>query len=318
MTTSTVIAIGEAMIELRSAADDLHATKRVPTPDPEQGALNWTFAGDTLNSSVALASAAPDADVHFLTGIGDDRQSRDLVEMCARLGVDASSSIVVPMRHLGIYWIEAHGQERRFQYWRNESAAKTALGAGINIPVLGRGDAVVLSGITLAVAGGNGELIAEVDRAGTAGATIGFDVNHRSALWSDRENARTAYEQQFSISKIVVASVDDVAEVWGVTADEFCDHVGRFRSIEEVVVTDGPAGVVSRADGNTVRHQASAVVPVDTTGAGDAFFGTYVGQRITGASVEAAIGRAMEHAAHVVAFHGGLGHRVRVHRPPPP
>jgi sugar/nucleoside kinase (ribokinase family) len=76
---------------------------------------------------------------------------------------------------------------------------------------------------------------------------------------------------------------------------------GRFN---EVVITRGSQGAVS-ATGNSRTHIAAHDATVlDTTGAGDAATGAYLGARLNGDDVTTALAKAMTAAARVV---GGLG-----------
>lgn len=60
------------------------------------------------------------------------------------------------------------------------------------------------------------------------------------------------------------------------------DHVVAFfrdHSVEEVVITDGAQGVTVITDTDVIQVPTSPVKAVDTTGAGDAFAGTYIANR---------------------------------------
>jgi len=291
------------MIELRS--------RTTPSSGARPG-VEWTFAGDTLNSAAAIAAAAPAARVQFLTGIGTDPRSEELVEFCERLNVDASGSTVVPDRHLGLYWIETDGQDRRFQYWRDQSAARTALRSGIQLPRLEQDDTIVFSGITLAVAGPAAPaLLNQIRRARQAGAHVAFDTNYRQALWSDIGSARHMFEAAFELSDVIVASREDIQWAWSLEPDAFCRQFATNTDTErQVLVTDGANGATTTIDGELHQQRPPPVAaPVDPTGAGDAFFGCFVGHRLAHASVEDALQHALAYAASTVEHHGGLGHR---------
>ncbi|HSN02547.1 MAG TPA: PfkB family carbohydrate kinase [Acidimicrobiales bacterium] len=72
----------------------------------------------------------------------------------------------------------------------------------------------------------------------------------------------------------------------------------------EVLVTRGARGAVVVCDGATASAPSLARDVIDTTGAGDAATGTYLGARLAGEGVEIALVNAMTAAAVVV---GGLG-----------
>lgn len=287
----TVLVVGEAMIELTTIDD-----RR----------LSWTFAGDTLNCAAALAAAAPDLTVRYLTGIGDDPRSLEFVDYCAELGIDASESPVVAGRNLGLYWITTHGGEPSFRYWRSESAARHALGAGIDLGTAASSEAIVLSGITLAVAGSGADaLLHQIDTAGRAGALVAYDANYRGALWPDCAHARSAADRAVALADVVVASADDVRTLWEETPEVFGRRMAAM-GVGEAIVTDAASSIIATVGGETFRVEPPVVEAVDATGAGDAFFGTYLGYRLVGTPVRQAIDRAVEVAAVVVGMPGAL------------
>lgn len=75
----------------------------------------------------------------------------------------------------------------------------------------------------------------------------------------------------------------------------------------EVVVTLGPDGAYAQRGDETVHAASAATRVIDTTGAGDATTGTYLGQRLAGEGLAASLERAMAAAAVVVAGGGSEG-----------
>ena len=305
----TAVVVGEAMIESQSSADEPCESHRQDESSKPCGSRR-TFAGDTLNCAAAIAAVSSDISVRYLTGIGEGEQSVQLIDFCASLRVDASGSTRVPDRHLGMYWIETGDPEQRFRYQRHKSAARAALSQGIPIPPVGPDDAVVLSGITLAVATtGRDQMIGQLAEARTAGASTGFDVNYRTALWPDVHTARAAFEAMLETADIVKASVDDTRSVWNEDAVSFCERATRSGA-SEVVVTDGDREMVAVAGGEHRWYQPPTVDAVDASGAGDGFFGTYLGHRLSGTDPFEAVRHSIEVAACAVRFNGALGYLV--------
>jgi len=285
----TVLAIGEPLIELADIGDHR---------------LEWTFGGDTFNCLAAIVAAAPTIRARYLTGLGDDPASTWFVEFADRLGIDTSRSPVERGHNVGLSWISRTDGDRTFRYWRGESAARSALRSGL--PIDEEADMVVISSITLAVAGPAADaLIDGLDSARPAGMTIALDTNHRPALWPDSTAARRTMERALGAADIVHASLDDVAAVWGDDAEAFCDRAATAGA-RQVLVTDGPGPTTALVDGATMTLPSKPVDVVDTTGAGDAFFGTYLGRRLEGESAEKAVEQAIEVATNVVMSRGAL------------
>jgi sugar/nucleoside kinase (ribokinase family) len=96
-------------------------------------------------------------------------------------------------------------------------------------------------------------------------------------------------EEALALSQM--SNVDDALEVLA----------ARF---DEVVITRGAQGAVAATKEGRSRVPAQAAEVLDTTGAGDAATGTYLGARLRGEDPETALAHAMEVAARVVE---GLG-----------
>ena len=79
------------------------------------------------------------------------------------------------------------------------------------------------------------------------------------------------------------------------------------RSYEEVVVTRGEFGAIAALGALRFTENALPVEVLDTTGAGDAATGTYLGARLNGEEPPEALARAMAAAAQVVGGLGALG-----------
>ena len=106
-----IAVIGECMIELS-----------------EKGAaVNRGFGGDTLNTSVYIArqTDASALGVHYVTALGTDTFSQQMLESWQRENVQTDLIQRMADRLPGLYYIETdESGERTFYYWRNEAAAK--------------------------------------------------------------------------------------------------------------------------------------------------------------------------------------------------
>jgi len=289
----TITFLGEAMVELTSTS---------------ASTLDWTFAGDVLNAAAACSAANRSADVRLLTGLGDDDLSDQLVERCRELGVDATGSVRIADRALGLYWITHVDGERQFRYWRAMSACRAALESGRLVAATAGASHLAWSGITLAVAGdGCDRLLDAVANARADGATICFDVNLRVSLWPDERAARRSIGAAISHADLIIASSDDLAMLWPDARETFAGRAVAGGASEVVVSSgSGPVTCTTHSGTTTVRPEPAAVV--DTAGAGDALWGTYLGQRLDGADPGSALVTAAGTARRAVEHAGALGH----------
>jgi sugar/nucleoside kinase (ribokinase family) len=79
---------------------------------------------------------------------------------------------------------------------------------------------------------------------------------------------------------------------------------------KEAAVTLGSLGAIAATPSGLHALPAVVSTPTDTTGAGDAFGGTYLARRLAGDSIEAAGAAATDVASRVVAQHGARGWSV--------
>jgi len=292
----SLIGIGEAMVELAPVAEGLYA----------QG-----FAGDTLNTCWYLKRLVGDLRrVRYLTRVGEDALSGRLVELLVKSGIDATAVSRDPERTLGLYLISLEGAERRFSYWRDQSAARRLADDPASLDEALRDAALIhVSGITLAIveAKGRQNLLAALAKARGRGARVSFDPNVRRRLWPDEATLRAALTEMFSICDVALPSFDDEVTVWG-DADPVTS-VARIAAlgVKEIVVKNGAGPAFIFADGVESLAPARAASDArDTTGAGDSFNAGYLAARIAGLPAIGACEFAHELAAEVVRHPGAL------------
>lgn len=293
-----VAAVGEGLIELGWSDSD-HA--RV------------TYGGDTLNTAIYMARLLGPGAVEYLTALGRDEFSERLLAAWAAEGVGVGHVRRLADRLPGLYWVMTDEQgERRFHYWRHESAARSMMsdgGAGeIARALLGR-SLVYFSGISLAILPptARAALLAALDAARRAGALIAFDSNYRPRLWEDGETARRACADALRLADIALVSASDEAELCGDASPSATAERLRAAGVQEVVVKNQAAACIIVCGGEHLRGPPPvAVDPVDTTAAGDSFNAAYLCARLEGCAPSEAAARGQELAGIVVRHRGAI------------
>src|SRR6201986_2370172 len=106
-----VACIGECMIELKQAGGGLYSRG---------------FGGDTLNTAVYLARLGISVD--YITALGDDPLSDEMIAGWSAEGVGTSRVARLPGKLPGLYLISTDARgERRFFHWRDRGAAPSLL-----------------------------------------------------------------------------------------------------------------------------------------------------------------------------------------------
>ncbi|MEO6396504.1 MAG: PfkB family carbohydrate kinase, partial [Devosia sp.] len=132
------VSAGECMIEMSGGED---------------GNYRLGFAGDTLNTAwYARACLPADWDVDYVTALGDDPYSQQMVDFFAENGIGTDHIQKVEGRRPGLYLIRQHDGDRHFTYWRGQSAARAmADDDEALIQAFEGADLVYFSGISMAI-----------------------------------------------------------------------------------------------------------------------------------------------------------------------
>jgi 2-dehydro-3-deoxygluconokinase len=292
-----VICIGECMVELRATAENT---------------FERAYAGDAYNTAVYLKRSLPDAQVQFLTAVGDDATSRAMRNAWVSEGIDDTLAFTVEGGLPGLYLIETDSRgERRFQYWRSNSAARrwVSLLQAQGESVLWGADLVYFSGIALAILNPNerSSAIELLRRVRTRVGRIAFDPNVRLALWETAQIAAETIESALSMCDIALPSSEDIARLFHLEEPGQQANLLLAMGVRELALTLGSSGCLV-VDGEVrTRLPAPAVDMVaDTSGAGDAFNGAYLATRLRGGSAQGAAQAGLMVGSRVVTHAGAI------------
>jgi len=288
-----IASIGECMIELSEAAG---------------GLLSRSYGGDTLNTAVYLARLGVAVD--YVTALGDDPWSEEMVSAWRAEGVGTGHVVRVPGRLPGLHLISTDrvGQ-RTFYYWRDSSPARQLFdlpqSAGL-AAVLAEYDVIYLSGVTLSLYGeaGRKRLFEALDLARAGGRRIAFDTNFRTRGWPDRALAKAAFRAAIGRAAIVLASTEDLDLLFG--AEGASELPTSNPNIEVVLKLAEPAVRISHGGAQQTIAAEPVADVIDTTAAGDSFAAAYLAARLGGAEPAAAAVAGHRLAGAVVRHRGAI------------
>jgi 2-dehydro-3-deoxygluconokinase len=290
-----VVAAGECMLELARDGG------------------NWRLgaAGDSFNAALYMCRLG--AEVRYLTALGIDPFSEEMLEGWSEEGLDLSLVVRDPERLPGLYAIRTSSSgERSFFYWRQHAAVRRLFELPGIEPVLRAAtdcDLLLLTGITLSLFGVSQqqrwvELAARV-RAG--GGKAAFDPNYRPRGWSSRKDAIDAFAAIAPLADFLLATDEDDRVLWGTASIEASIAHWRRLGAAEVIVKQGAKGAAVGGACPTVQVDVpEAVTPIDTTGAGDSFNAAYLCARMSGADPTAAALAGHRLAGRVVQHPGAI------------
>ncbi|MEQ4692571.1 sugar kinase [Providencia manganoxydans] len=273
--TLQVAIIGECMVELQKSGE----------------LFKQTFGGDTLNTALYLARLTASFGVmtHYLTGLGQDPFSQQMLTSWQKEGIN-TDHVVISDRHLpGMYLIETSADgERRFFYWRDNSAAKYWLNeqtASDTQQLLNQQQFIYLSGVSLAILPEptRNLLFTLLETARQSGAKIIFDNNYRPALWPSIEAAQAAYQHMLALTDMAFLTFDDEQLLYGDQHENQSIARAQQYGVNEIIIKRGEKPcyiVIDNQQQEIPADQVSNVV--DTTAAGDSFSAGYLACRILG------------------------------------
>lgn len=248
------------------------------------------YGGDTLNTAIHLARGGHD--VAYLTALGDDPFAGGLVDRWQAEGLDCSLVLHHPARATGLYAISTDaGGERSFAYWRDTSAAREMFalpGAEAACAAAAQAELLGFSLITLAILPPEGrEALFAIARAVRKhGGQVAFDGNYRPRLWPDAGAARTSRDAAIALATIGLPTLEDETMLSG--EGDAASVAAHWYGLgcAETIVKLGAQGC--RLPDGSIVPPPEVLIPVDTSGAGDAFNAGYLGARLRGADLQEA------------------------------
>ena len=289
---SRIVCLGEAMVELAQ----------------HRGRWEVHYGGDTLNTALHLARLGHA--VSYLTALGDDPFAGTMRAAWSREGMDTALVLTLPDRRTGLYAIstDAHG-ERRFSYWRGESAAR-ALFAAPDIEraleQVREADLLFVSLISLAILPevGRERVLALAAEVRARGGQLAFDGNYRPSLWESAEAACRWRDRAAGVADFGFPSLDDETALGVAGGGAAVREHWLRQGCGEVLVKLGAEGAMA-PDGTVLRPPAE-LRPLDTSGAGDAFDAGYLGVRLRGAPAQQAVQAGQRLAGWTVMRQGAI------------
>ncbi|MAI37026.1 sugar kinase [Alteromonas sp.] len=286
--------IGECMIELSNSEGELYQ-------------LN--YGGDTLNTAIYLSRCG--GEVEYVTALSDDVFSNKMLENWQSEGVGVKHVKQIANSVPGLYLIEneANG-ERHFHYWRSNSPAKFLLEQCPEIfKELEEYDALFLSGITLSIysEASRAKLFEFLNKYRDKGGKVIFDNNYRPKSWLSLNEASKTFNQIMNLTDIALLSMEDEISLHGEHSIEYCIERWLKAGASEVVVKNGPNGILTANSMGKFEFDVPNVVkPIDTTAAGDSFNGAFLANKAKGESLEKCIRAGQFCAAQVILHKGAI------------
>jgi 2-dehydro-3-deoxygluconokinase len=269
-----LICLGEPMIEFNR---------------PREGdGKTWLqgFGGDTSNA--AIAAARQGASVGYVTSLGTDWMGDAFLALWQAEGVDSSRVLRHERAPTGVYFV-THGPDgHRFDFLRKGSAASLMTAAEIPSDYVACARILHLSAISQAISeAARTACRAAIDAARAAKVEISYDTNLRLRLW-DLAAARRTIDETMTLTDIALPSLEDSRQLTGLQEPDAI--VDRYLGLGPrlVALKMGDEGALVANRDRRVRIPPHRVTPIDATGAGDTFDGSFLARLLAGDDMERA------------------------------
>ncbi len=286
-----LVALGEPLIEFNQT--------RGPSNEFLQG-----FGGDTSNCVIAASRLG--ARAAYVARIGDDTFGRMFIELWKNEGVDTRGIGIDGDAHTGVYFVThgAHGHE--FSYLRAGSAASRMRPGDLPLDVIRSTKVLHVSGISEAIsASACDSVLAAIEAARGAGATISFDSNLRRKLWP-LPRARAMITATMRMCDWFLPSLDEAEQLSGKSGPDAVLDWCHAQGVPLVALKMGADGAWLSTAAAREQVPGYRVDAIDATGAGDCFDGAFIARMVAGDVPAAAVRYANAAAALKTTSYGAV------------
>ena len=254
-----VVALGEFLIDFTPAGSS----------DSGMKLFEQNPGGAPVNMLTAVSKAG--LKTAFIGKVGDDMHGNFLIETAKQAGIDTRGIVVddTVFTTLAFVTLDENG-EREFSFARKPGADTMLCYKEVDADLLRDTKVFHIGSLSLTDEPARTTTFQAVREARKYGAVISYDPNYREPLWDNRENEMERMKLSDEETALLTP-FEDPKE-----AAEYLLGTG----VRLVAVTLGSEGVLicSRDGSRKVPGFVSHVV--DTTGAGDSFWGAFVSQLI--------------------------------------
>jgi fructokinase len=228
-------------------------------------------------ANVACALARLGRKTAFIGKAGNDGFGRFCAGELARSRVDTSGLVLSDSHNTTLAFVHlSPNGDRSFSFYRKNSADISLKESELDMGLLGSARICHFGGVSLTDEPSRSATLAAVKAAKRAGALVTYDPNYRPSLWESAEKAKEIMLGALPLADIVKLSEEEAEFFLGTGAGDIAgalrEATGRFGA-KLAFVTRGAKGAATVAQGRLICSGAYGVKTVDTTGAGDCFFG---------------------------------------------
>lgn len=214
-------------------------------------------------------------EVLFVGNVGNDSAGKRIRRFFQEEGLDERGIRVDQKRKTTISKVELKKGERSFSFER-ENTADPYFDEN-SLDFISLAEVVHVGSLMLSVKEGRDFASKIISFAKAQKKILSFDVNYREDVFKNRDRAISIYEEFYPQFDIVKFSQDELKLFTG--ENDVAVALGRLKKGPKMIlVTLGKEGSLAYLNGCIYKEKSFDVNSIDTTGAGDAFFGTFLSE----------------------------------------
>lgn len=255
--------------------------------------------------NVAVNAKQSGAKVAFSGKVGRDPVGRFLTDYSEKVGFDYLDIQHDEVRNTTLALVTLTDGEREFAFFRHDTADFNMNADLVDLSAYEDLNVVHLGSLMLSEKAGRDFADAVIKKVRAANKILSFDVNFRLDLYDGIGDAVKAYRPYVAEADILKFSDDEITAFTGETTVEAAARA-LYKKDRLLLVTLGSRGSAYFYNDASGVVPTEKVKPIDTTGAGDAFFGAVL-CRLDGKNVAALTKKDIEDA---LAFGNAAGARA--------
>ncbi|MBE5743623.1 MAG: carbohydrate kinase [Clostridiales bacterium] len=259
--------------------------------------------------NVAVNAKMSGSTVGFIGRVGYDVIGRFLCNEAKKAGLDYLDIQIDKQRNTTLAFVTLSNGERDFAFNRHDTADYNVDFDEIDFSKYGDLKIIHLGSLMLSEKNGRDLARKIANKAKELGVKLSFDMNFRMDTYENFNDAIVAYKPYVERADIIKFSEDELKLYTGI--DDIKSAIESIYQKDQLfLLTLGSKGSLYYYNGMSGVVPTKKVTPIDTTGAGDAFFGTLLSclenQKWTEQNIQNALEKANEQGAKTTQFLGAI------------
>lgn len=259
------VALGEILIDF------------VPSGKDSDGDVRYTrkAGGAPLNLLAVISRYG--GNTAFIGKVGDDSFGRFLADTLRESGVDGTGLTIDETHNTTLAFVTLSDDgDRDFSFYRNYGADVCLSERDVNADLIREAKIFHFGSLSCTASPSSEATRYALKIAKESSCVVSYDPNWRAPLWRDPNVAVARMREHLSFADIVKVSREE-AEMITEERDSTAQLAAlRAFGVRVVLITDGGNGVHFSLCGQDGFLPSLPVKAIDTTGAGDIFFGTFL------------------------------------------